>query len=157
MEQGYETLKIYFCSLFTLIKKCVYLQHTFYKLKVLKMAYRFKNNYYISTTCECGATRKVKDHGNWVGYYCPTCKQGGSVQKKERKHFSKHSRGWAHTLPQSNRNSNPSGLSEWSRPSSLSEAMGDDAPISLYEHCRQESGGLEGQDLDYVNRHYGHN
>lgn len=31
-------------------------------------------------------------------------------------------------------------------------------PISLYEHCRQESGGLTGVALDrYVNRYYGHN
>lgn len=29
-------------------------------------------------------------------------------------------------------------------------------PISLYEHCRRES-GLEGQALtNYINRHYGH-
>ena len=31
-------------------------------------------------------------------------------------------------------------------------------PISLYEHCRIESGGLTGKQLDnYINRHYGHN
>lgn len=31
-------------------------------------------------------------------------------------------------------------------------------PLSLAEHCRQESGGLEGQALNsYINRHYGHN
>lgn len=33
----------------------------------------------------------------------------------------------------------------------------DEEPISLYEHCRRES-GLEGRKLDeYVNRYYGHN
>lgn len=31
-----------------------------------------------------------------------------------------------------------------------------EAPISLHEHCRRES-GLEGQALrNYINRHYGH-
>jgi len=33
----------------------------------------------------------------------------------------------------------------------------DALPITLYEHCRRESGGLEGQALqNYINRHYGH-
>lgn len=34
----------------------------------------------------------------------------------------------------------------------------DVGPISLAEHCRQESGGLEGMALTrYINRYYGHN
>lgn len=33
-----------------------------------------------------------------------------------------------------------------------------DGPVSLYEYCRMESGGLTGVALDqYVNRYYGHN
>lgn len=36
-------------------------------------------------------------------------------------------------------------------------AKHDNAPLSLYEHCRRES-GLTGAALDrYVNRYYGHN
>jgi hypothetical protein len=32
-----------------------------------------------------------------------------------------------------------------------------EAPMSLHEHCREESGGLEGQALErYINRYYGH-
>jgi DNA-directed RNA polymerase subunit RPC12/RpoP len=33
----------------------------------------------------------------------------------------------------------------------------ESGPISVYEHCREESGGLTGRALDnYVNRYYGH-
>jgi len=119
------------------------------------MSYRFKQNYYIKETCECGGTRKIKDHGNWVGYYCPSCKQGGSVQKHEKKHFSKHSRGWE-----------PSALTherikhiEVDEPQvNMDEFMENDEPMSLYEFCKIESGGLEGQALqNYINRYYGHN
>ncbi|GJQ43971.1 MAG: hypothetical protein JETCAE03_34690 [Ignavibacteriaceae bacterium] len=105
------------------------------------MAYRFKKNYYVTETCECGAKRHVKDHGSWIGFYCPTCEQGGSRSKHERKHFSKHSRDWAHTLP------------PVTQKASLSEIMGNDAPLSLYEHCAQES-GLSGQALvNYINKY----
>lgn len=111
------------------------------------MSYRFKQNYYIKETCECGGTRKIKDHGSWIGYYCPSCKQGGSVQKHQKKQFSKHSRGWAHTLPE------PSALTH-----ETVKHIEIDEPMSLYEHCRIESGGLEGQALkNYINRYYGHN
>ena len=34
------------------------------------------------TDCDCGATRHVKDHGTWIGYYCPACGSGGSSTKK---------------------------------------------------------------------------
>ena len=35
--------------------------------------------------------------------------------------------------------------------------MGKSKPLSLYEHCKVESGGLTGQALqNYINRHYGH-
>ena len=102
------------------------------------MAYRFKNNYYISTTCECGATRHVKDHGSWVGYYCPTCKQGGSVSKKRK--FNKKA--------------------SYQRPTFVTKESFTpevDEPMGLVEHCRIESGGLEGQALkNYINRYYGH-
>lgn len=37
------------------------------------------------------------------------------------------------------------------------EATRHKGPISLAEHCRQESGGLTGRALDrYINRYYGH-
>lgn len=32
--------------------------------------------------CICGGTLRVKDHGTWVGYFCPKCKVGGSKKKK---------------------------------------------------------------------------
>jgi len=116
------------------------------------MAYRFKQNYYIKPECECGGTLRIKDHGSWVGYYCPKCKGGGSVQKHSKKrHFQ-----------QSNRNSNSAGLSAWSRPKAEpvndNEFFENDEPMSLYEYCHKESGGLTGQALkDYINRYYGHN
>jgi N-acetylmuramoyl-L-alanine amidase CwlA len=42
-------------------------------------------------TCKnCGSSKlRVKDHGDWEGYNCPDCGQGGSRQKKEKKHFNK--------------------------------------------------------------------
>jgi len=88
--------KINFDRLFTL---SFYLRSLTSTIRKNNMAYRFKKNYYVTETCECGAKRHVKDHGSWIGFYCPTCEQGGSRSKHERKHFSKHSRGWAHTLP----------------------------------------------------------
>ena len=39
----------------------------------------------------------------------------------------------------------------------VNEPEQTEPPLSLYEHCRRES-GLSGKALDnYVNRHYGHN
>lgn len=36
-------------------------------------------------------------------------------------------------------------------------AMHDDKPVSLYEHCKQESGLIDhSQIMAYLNRHYGH-
>lgn len=129
------------------------------------MSYRLKINYYISETCECGAKRNVKDHGTWVGYYCPSCKNGGSVSKK-RKFDKKVSYQHPTFVPKENfrRNSDSSGLSSWSKPRfdepkvNMDEFMENDEPMSLYEYCKIESGGLEGQALqNYINRYYGHN
>ena len=34
------------------------------------------------TTCKhCSAKCNVKDHGTWIGYYCPACGTGGSTSK----------------------------------------------------------------------------
>lgn len=30
----------------------------------------------------CESTAKQKDHGSWVGWYCPSCKSGGSFNKQ---------------------------------------------------------------------------
>lgn len=130
------------------------------------MGYRFKQNYYIKPECECGGTLRIKDHGSWVGYFCPKCNAGGSVQKHSKKR----------RFAQSTRNSNPwskrspsqvsydstgaidNAPEEFFHDGSLSEAMGNDAPMSLYEYCHEESGGLTGQALvNYINRYYGHN
>jgi len=35
----------------------------------------------INPKCECGGTVKIKNHQRWIGYYCPDCKKGGSMQK----------------------------------------------------------------------------
>lgn len=35
----------------------------------------------INPKCECGGTLKIKNHQRWIGYYCPDCKKGGSMQK----------------------------------------------------------------------------
>ena len=32
--------------------------------------------------CKCGGKVLEKDHGNWIGWYCPKCKSGGSKNKK---------------------------------------------------------------------------
>lgn len=34
-----------------------------------------------SRTCGCGGKLKTKDHGTWVGWFCPKCKSGGSYNK----------------------------------------------------------------------------
>lgn len=35
---------------------------------------------------DCGSTQvRVKNHGDWVGYYCPTCKLGGSQSTRPRR------------------------------------------------------------------------
>ena len=31
--------------------------------------------------CGCGGSLRTKDHGTWVGYYCPQCKCGSSYNK----------------------------------------------------------------------------
>lgn len=31
--------------------------------------------------CGCGGMLKTRDHGTWVGYYCPKCQCGGSYNK----------------------------------------------------------------------------
>jgi len=56
----------------------------------------------------------------------------------------------------------PLGFSNWSRPRVEAPALNEDEIAyetgNLVEHCRQESGGLNGKPLkDYINRHYGHN
>lgn len=59
----------------------------------------------------------------------------------------------------------PIGYSVWSRPRVEAPALSEDEIayetgecVSLYEHCRRESGGLTGKKLeDYINRYYGHN
>jgi Zn finger protein HypA/HybF involved in hydrogenase expression len=32
--------------------------------------------------CGCGGSYIEKDHGKWVGYFCPKCGSGGSRNKK---------------------------------------------------------------------------
>jgi hypothetical protein len=32
--------------------------------------------------CQCGGILRIKDHGTWIGYFCPKCKCGGSRDKK---------------------------------------------------------------------------
>lgn len=31
--------------------------------------------------CSCGGKIIEKDHGSWIGWYCPKCKSGGSRNK----------------------------------------------------------------------------
>ena len=114
------------------------------------MSYRFKQNYYVKERCECGGTRRIKDHGTWVGYHCPSCKDGGSQSKN--KPFGKKNNKKAQTL----------GLTPWSRPLqnepevSMDAFMENDEPMSLMEFCKIESGGLTGRALRrYVSRYYG--
>lgn len=33
-------------------------------------------------TCSCGGTVIERDHGTWIGWFCPKCKAGGSKQKQ---------------------------------------------------------------------------
>jgi len=34
---------------------------------------------------KCGNTNlRIKDHGKWVGWYCPKCGAGGSKQKNQK-------------------------------------------------------------------------
>jgi len=37
------------------------------------------------STCSCGSTYKINDHGSWVGYFCSKCGNGGSYNKKTKK------------------------------------------------------------------------
>ncbi len=34
--------------------------------------------------CSCGGKLVLKDHGTWIGWYCPKCKMGGSFSKKNQ-------------------------------------------------------------------------
>lgn len=34
--------------------------------------------------CGCGGTLITKDHGTWIGYFCPKCKSGGSRSSKKK-------------------------------------------------------------------------
>jgi hypothetical protein len=33
--------------------------------------------------CKCGGTIIEKDHGKWIGWFCPKCKCGGSKNKRK--------------------------------------------------------------------------
>lgn len=39
----------------------------------------------MNTHCKCGGILKIKNHQRWIGYYCPSCKSGGSIPKKPGK------------------------------------------------------------------------
>ena len=40
----------------------------------------------LSTSCsKCGGSLRIKNHQRWIGYYCPSCKSGGSMPKKPGK------------------------------------------------------------------------
>lgn len=38
----------------------------------------------MSDRCGCGGTLIIKDHGSWIGYFCPKCKGGGSRSSKKK-------------------------------------------------------------------------
>ena len=41
-----------------------------------------KRNPNAGKQCGCGGSIIEKDHGKWIGWYCPKCKSGGSKNKK---------------------------------------------------------------------------
>jgi Zn finger protein HypA/HybF involved in hydrogenase expression len=41
-----------------------------------------KKQNFASNKCRCGNNVIEKDHGNWIGWFCPKCKSGGSKNKK---------------------------------------------------------------------------
>lgn len=36
--------------------------------------------------CGCGGKIIEKNHGSWIGWYCPKCKSGGSKNKQQKKY-----------------------------------------------------------------------
>mgnify|MGYP001600111552 CR=1 FL=1 len=39
----------------------------------------------MAALCKCGGTLIMRNHQFWIGYFCPSCKQGGSIQKRKKK------------------------------------------------------------------------
>lgn len=63
--------------------------YTPYKKKTPSLAQRkymsWKTNQYKNTNkCGCGGNIIEKDHGTWIGWFCPKCKSGGSKSKNRK-------------------------------------------------------------------------